>query len=233
MLGSARHDATVSPSEYARHVRLSVIAKLAGKMMTPSQFLSADLGATQRGLSELGNELLRIEAAPVCRYVNALVAAWAAGRSVLLFGNGGSAATASHHATDLMKTATGHTARPLACTSLTDNAALLTAIANDLAYDDIFSELVEMCGAPGDLAVAFTTSGTSRNVIKGLQAAQAKEMHTVAFTGAFTGAIAPHARTIVACGSVNAGSVEALHGALTHVAVKLLRQNIDASGNGI
>ncbi|MHB8242723.1 MAG: D-sedoheptulose-7-phosphate isomerase [Solirubrobacteraceae bacterium] len=195
--------------------------KLAQPESHPPEFALVELE-----LQTFARLILKVDPSPVLDYVNALFAAWSGHRTVLLFGNGGSAATSSHHVTDLIKSATGDTPRPLSCIGLADNAALLTAISNDIAYPDVFVELIRAYGAPGDLAVAFTTSGTSRNIVTGLEAARASGLNAVAFTGPHTVAVAPYVQTIIACDSRDPGVIETIHDALAHIATKLLRRRV-------
>jgi D-sedoheptulose 7-phosphate isomerase len=125
----------------------------------------------------------------------ALVAdALRAGGKLLLFGNGGSAADATHIAAELVGRFKEERVG-LPALSLTDNVSSVSAIANDYAYDEVFARQVEAFGRDGDVAIALTTSGLSKNVVRGLQAAVDRGLRTVAFTGATGGdclAIAEH-----------------------------------------
>ncbi len=102
---------------------------------------------------------------------------------VLLFGNGGSAATAEHWATEL----TGRFYLPdrpaLAAVALTANAAQLTAIANDFGYEEVFARLVTAMAQDGDVAIGLSTSGRSANVLRGLEAAKQRNAYVIGFTG--------------------------------------------------
>jgi D-sedoheptulose 7-phosphate isomerase len=108
------------------------------------------------------------------------------GGKALLFGNGGSAADATHLAAELVGRFTLER-EPLPALSLTDNAASLSAIANDYAYEDVFARQVRGLGRPGDVAIGFSTSGGSRNVARALEAARDCGLHTAAVTGAAGG----------------------------------------------
>lgn len=112
----------------------------------------------------------------------AVTSALRKGRKLVLFGNGGSAAEAQHFAAELVNRFR-RDRRAIAALALTGDAASLTAIANDSAFDRIFSRQIEALGGKGDAAVALTTSGRSANVLAGLKAAKAKGMITVALTG--------------------------------------------------
>src|SRR4051794_32554573 len=118
--------------------------------------------------------------------VAALVAdALRAGNKVLLFGNGGSAADATHLAAELVGRFRLH--RPaLPALSLTDNGSSLSAIANDFGYQEGFARQVAAFGQPGDVAIGITTSGRSANVVEGLRAACEGDLRTVALCGVLT-----------------------------------------------
>jgi D-sedoheptulose 7-phosphate isomerase len=115
--------------------------------------------------------------------VAALIAErYRAGATLLLFGNGGSAADAQHIATEL----TGRyllDRPPLAALALADNTAALTAIGNDFGFEEVFARQVRAFGRPGDVAVGLSTSGGSRNVLAGLTTARESGLATVGITG--------------------------------------------------
>jgi D-sedoheptulose 7-phosphate isomerase len=112
-----------------------------------------------------------------------LLDAQANGRRVYVMGNGGSASTATHFVCDLVKTAhvPGH--RPLRAYSLTDNPALVTAIGNDLSFDESFSHQIGALVEPDDVVIAISASGKSPNIIAGLVAATAIGARTIGFVG--------------------------------------------------
>ena len=119
---------------------------------------------------------------PVVDAAAAMVAALAEGRTVLLFGNGGSAADAQHVAAELV----GRFLRerkPLAAIALSTDTSVLTAIGNDEGYDRVFARQIEALGRDGDVAIAITTSGGSANVVAGLRTAKERRLRTIGFTG--------------------------------------------------
>jgi len=89
-------------------------------------------------------------------------------RQVFIFGNGGSAANASHFATDLGKGASDKLGKRFRVLSLTDNVSWLTALGNDYAYEDVFVGQLQNYGRAGDLAIAVSVSGNSPNCVKAL-----------------------------------------------------------------
>lgn len=108
------------------------------------------------------------------------------GGKVLLFGNGGSAADAQHLAAELVGRYRLER-QGLPAVALTVNTSLLTAIGNDYGFGDIFARQLQALGAPGDVAIAICTSGNSHSVLRGVEAARAKELVTVGFTGKIGG----------------------------------------------
>jgi D-sedoheptulose 7-phosphate isomerase len=114
-----------------------------------------------------------------------------AGRKVLLCGNGGSAADAQHIAAELVGRYVLER-RPLAAIALTTDTSALTAIANDYGYEHVFARQVEGLGAAGDVLVAITTSGTSKNVVAAVEAARRIGMKVIGLTGANGAAFAAH-----------------------------------------
>src|SRR5437870_5649595 len=120
--------------------------------------------------AEMAHALVDEAVAGSIEQVASLIAGrYRAGATVLLFGNGGSAADAQHIATEL----TGRyllDRAPLAATALADNTAALTAIGNDFGFDQVFARQVRAFGRPGDVAIGLSTSGSSPNVLAGLLA---------------------------------------------------------------
>ncbi len=110
-------------------------------------------------------------AEPFGRLVGHGLRAIQGGGKILFFGNGGSAADAQHLATELTVRYIRDRA-PIAALALTTDSSALTAIGNDLGYDQVFARQIQALARPGDLALAITTSGKSRNVVLALQAAR-------------------------------------------------------------
>ena len=143
-------------------------------------------------LRALGRQVAALPPAALEPLASAVEAAWRADRTVFIAGNGGSAATASHFATDLSKTTLGNApgARGIRALALTDNAGLITAWANDYAFEHVFAEQLRNLARPNDLLIAISTSGESPNLIAA--AAVADEV------GVRTLALAPPSSTLAA-----------------------------------
>lgn len=113
----------------------------------------------------------------------ACIASLRGGGKVCFFGNGGSAADAQHFAAEIVVRFTRNR-RALPSIAFTTDTSILTACANDFGYDDVFARQVEGLCRPGDVVVGISTSGSSQNVVRGLEAARGIEgVVTVAFTG--------------------------------------------------
>lgn len=108
------------------------------------------------------------------------------GGKILIFGNGGSAADAQHMAAELVSRFLLNR-RPMAAIALTTDTSIITAIANDYSFDEIFSKQMQALGKPEDLALAISTSGASVNVIKAIEVAKDIGMRTAALTGGLAG----------------------------------------------
>ncbi len=107
------------------------------------------------------------------------------GNKILLFGNGGSAADAQHIAAEFVNRFLMDRA-PLPALALTTDSSVLTSIANDFSYREVFSKQIKALGSPGDAAIGISTSGNSENVIAGLKAANEKGLITIGLGGAPT-----------------------------------------------
>ncbi|MCX7143500.1 MAG: phosphoheptose isomerase [Proteobacteria bacterium] len=129
-----------------------------------------------------------ILAAPIAQAVEMMVKCMLANGKILACGNGGSAADSQHFAAELI--GRFERERPgLAAIALTTDTSVLTAIANDYDYAHVFSRQVQALGQAGDVLLAISTSGHSKNVISAIHAAHERDMHVVALTGRSGGEI--------------------------------------------
>lgn len=119
---------------------------------------------------------------PLARAADLLADCLLGGRKILACGNGGSAADSAHFATEFTCRFQADR-RPYPALALAADAGLLTAIGNDYEFRDIFARQVDAFGQPGDVLVALTTSGKSRNVLEAIEVARRRELHVVLFSG--------------------------------------------------
>ncbi len=139
-----------------------------------------------------------------------------AGGKVILFGNGGSAADAQHIAAELA--GRYKIERPgIAAISVTVNTSALTAIANDYGYDDVYARQVQGLGVSGDVAIGISTSGNSMSVVRGLEAARAKSLITVAMTGGSGGRLRSYADFCLQVPSEQTPRIQECHILLGHI----------------
>ena len=132
--------------------------------------------------AELRLKMAETISTEIAAAAEAIAEAFKAGRKLLLFGNGGSAADAQHIAAEFMNRFLIERP-PLPAVALTTDTSVLTSIANDYSFDDIFSKQVKALGKKGDVALGITTSGSSPNVLKALRVAKRLGMITIALTG--------------------------------------------------
>lgn len=135
-----------------------------------------------RELSQIMDEFFDEKGKLVEKVIDRTVESLKAGRKILVFGNGGSAAQAQHFSAELVNKFLMER-EPLAAISLTTDTSSLTSIANDTSFDYVFSRQIEALGLEGDTALALSTSGNSANVIEAIKKAKQKGMVTVALTG--------------------------------------------------
>ncbi len=155
--------------------------------------------------------------------ISALERARSEGRRVFLFGNGGSAATASHFACDLGKGTIQPNVPRLKVLCLNDNVPTLMAYANDMGYETIFAEPLITLSERGDLAMAFTASGNSPNVVRAIETARARGLVTIGLTGFDGGKVKSLVDLNLHIPSKSFGHVEDLHLAVCHAICEMLK----------
>jgi D-sedoheptulose 7-phosphate isomerase len=157
------------------------------------------------------------ELVPVVREVGSLLcAAFASGGVLYTFGNGGSAADAQHLTGELIGHYR-HDRRPLPAVTLTTDSTVMTCIANDYSYDDVFARQIEALARPGDVVAAFTTSGRSPNVVAGLEAARKNGATTVLFGGGDGGPARAHADHALLAPSTHTPRIQEMHTLALHL----------------
>ena len=146
---------------------------------------------------------------------NALVTAYRSGHKALFFGNGGSSTDAQHLAGEFLGRYLRER-RPLPAVALADNTAGVTAIANDFGYAHVFSRQIEALAAPGDVAVAFSTSGNSPNIVEGVIRARALGLFTIGLTVSTGGRLSGLVDTLIAIPSDETPRIQECHILIGH-----------------
>jgi D-sedoheptulose 7-phosphate isomerase len=148
-----------------------------------------------------------------------------AGNKLLVCGNGGSAADASHFATELVvRFAKDRRAYPAIC--LASDGGLLTAAGNDYGFDEIFARQVAAIGVSGDVLICLTTSGKSKNVLRALEEAKARELKTIAFLGRDGGSTMGMADVDLLVRSDSTARIQEAHQLLLHVLCEMIESRL-------
>ena len=153
--------------------------------------------------------------------------ALSSGNKLLLFGNGGSAADTQHIATEIVgRFAFDRPALPALALSVDTSA--LTAVSNDYGFDHAFSRQIEALGREGDVALGFSTSGNSPNVLRGISSARKMKLHTVAFTGESGGKLklSPDVDYCVCVPSDVTARIQECHMLIGHIICELVEEEL-------
>jgi D-sedoheptulose 7-phosphate isomerase len=170
------------------------------------------------------HERMRGSLGPTLAAAQAMTDALKAGRKLLVFGNGGSASDAQHMSAELV----GRFQRErsaMAAIALTTDTSILTSIANDYSYKQVFARQVEAIGQAGDVAFGISTSGESPNVVLALQVARAQGLKTIALTGRDGGSVGGAAEIHVNVPDQNTARVQEVHRTLIHVMCELIEES--------
>ena len=174
--------------------------------------------------AEIARHWQALDLKAVSWIAGAILKAQKEGRQVFVLGNGGSAAAASHIATDLSKTAAVPGRRPVKCLSLTDNVPYITAVGNDLSFDDVFSRQLENLLGLGDVVIILSGSGNSRNLIKAAKLASSRGAVTVGLLGFDGGRLKSLVTIPLVVASDQYGVVEDIHMGIGHILTFFLKQ---------
>ena len=157
--------------------------------------------------------------------VKVLTEAFKKNRKVVLFGNGGSAADSQHIAAELIGRFQKER-RALAAIALTTDTSILTALSNDYSADIIFARQIEGLGQEGDVAIGFSTSGNSTNVIEGIKTAKRMGLTTISLTGCGGGKLAGLTDISIIVPSKVTARVQEAHICIAHVICELVEDQI-------
>ncbi|HWQ14644.1 MAG TPA: SIS domain-containing protein [Roseiflexaceae bacterium] len=167
-------------------------------------------------LTSLAQALARTPREPLWAIEQALWETYERDGTIIVCGNGGSAATASHFACDLAKWTVAAGRRRLRALALTDNVPVMTAWSNDTAYERVFVEQLMTLYRPGDVLVAISGSGNSPNVLRAVEWANGQGAPTVGLTGFDGGKLAGLVRFPLVAASTFMPEVEDMHSAICH-----------------
>lgn len=184
-----------------------------------------DYASIQEAYRRVGDEVFGPLRSAIDAAADCMTAALAAGQRVLFCGNGGSAADAQHFAGELVNRFLIDRP-PFAGLALTTDTSVLTAIANDFSFDEVFSKQVEAFGRTGDVLVSLTTSGNSGNVIAAMRSARQLGLFNVLMTGGTGGAAAEMADHLLSIASTRSTPrIQEGH----HLIMHLLCERVEAS----
>jgi phosphoheptose isomerase len=174
---------------------------------------------------ELTRAAQTIDLAAFDRAASILLDAYQDGSRIFSCGNGGSASIANHMQCDHVKGIRTDTDLRPSAFSLSTNAELLTAIANDFGYDNVFIHQLQSQSEPGDVLVAISSSGRSANIVRALNWARDARLRTIAVTGFDGGAARDLADVSLHVDCANYGIVEDVHQAIMHALAQYIRQS--------
>lgn len=170
-----------------------------------------------------GEQIVRIAKA-----AQLMVKALQSGRKIIWFGNGGSATQSQHMAAEFVGRFQRER-RALPSISLTANTAAITAIANDYAFEQIFSRQLQGLGQPGDVAVGLSTSGNSANVVEGLRLAKEQHLSTVGLTGQSSGRMGGLCDCCIEVPSTTTARIQEVHLTIGHIWCGLVEDALGTS----
>jgi len=182
--------------------------------------------AAKEYLSAVQELLERVDHAVIDQMADAIWRAYEARKTLFLFGNGGSAALASHFACDIGKGTVLGGERRLKAIALTDNVSVLTAWANDKSYEDVFAEQLRALAEKGDIALAISGSGNSPNVVRGLETARTLGLQTLVLTGFAGGRAKPLADLCLVVPSDSMQHIEDAHLCASHAIFLAIRERM-------
>jgi D-sedoheptulose 7-phosphate isomerase len=185
-----------------------------------------EIDGAEMYFASVATALWKLPCAAINEAATILLEAYLQRRTVFLFGNGGSAALASHFACDLGKGTVMNGSERFRVMALTDNIPVMTAWANDLSYEDIFAEQIRSFIRPRDVAIAISGSGNSPNVLKALHVAREAGAYNIGLTGYAGGKMKALCDLCMVVPADNMQVIEDLHLSISHCLFSILRNRI-------
>ena len=186
------------------------------KNLDLTSFISGYIDEMQKGYES-------IDVAKLEKVVNVLDSAIKRNATIYTCGNGGSASIAEHFVCDFLKGASADTSVQPIVHSLSSNNSTITAVANDISYDDIFSYQLKRYAKEGDILLCVSSSGNSRNIIKALSTAKSKNIKTISLVGFVGGGAKDISDDCIHIPIKNYGIVEDVHHSLMHMLAQYIR----------
>lgn len=196
-------------------------------LMIDPRMIKKRLEATRNAFEKYAGS----RAQDLARAAQMFVDVYRTGGKVLIFGNGGSAAEAQHMAAELVNRMIMERA-PLPAMALTTDSSIMTSIANDYDFDQVFAKQVKALGSSGDLALGLTTSGASKNVIIALQAAAEQGMKRMGMAGKPGTEIAGVTDHCLWVDADSTPVIQEVHLAISHIICELVEQELFGAENG-
>jgi D-sedoheptulose 7-phosphate isomerase len=187
-----------------------------GRRVSIAERLRARAHAHAQALSALVEQAETLD-----RVVATLLASLRSGKKVLLAGNGGSAAEAQHFSAELVGRFKRERA-PYAAIALTTDSSILTAVANDYGYGEVFARQVAALGQEGDVLITYSTSGESENLLRAAETARDRGMSVVAVTGSRASDLQRAADLAVRTPGADTANIQELHMVITHLLCDLV-----------
>ena len=179
------------------------------------------------GSIETKRKLLESGTGPILEAARVMTESLAAGRKILLCGNGGSAADAQHIAAEFVSVLNQSFPRPgLAAIALTTDTSILTASANDFGFAGIFERQTQALGQPGDVLMGISTSGNSENVLRAIDYARTHDMRTIALTGEAACKLAEAAEIVIRVPSCVTQFIQESHLMIGHILCDAVEQTL-------
>ena len=207
----------------------------AASVATPQLRYCAAVGAAMRArrvaLDMALGELEMRHSEIIAEVASLLIATVRGGGKILAAGNGGSAAQAQHFAGEFVgRFKRERAAYPML--SLTVDTSILTAIANDYSYHDVFARQIEALGQPGDLFVAISTSGKSENLLRAARAAHERSMMVIAITGERRSPLGQRADLTIRAPATDTAIAQELHTLIVHILCDIAEQELATGARG-
>lgn len=182
----------------------------------------------QNYLDLVKDTIVKLDSVQLEKAIEAFMRVHQVGHTLYVMGNGGSAATATHIAGDMVKGASFGLEKRFRVISLTDNMTAIMAIANDVSYDDIFVEQLKNFIQPGDLVLGISGSGNSKNIVKSIELAKSRGVQTIAFSGFKGGKISELADIVIHANVMDMEVAEDIHMIAFHTIKKEVMRRLMA-----